>query len=142
MSIRSVGTVYLLDSSVLIALSSTDHTHHGLVVRWISSKQIQYATCPITQGALMRAYFRDAEKPLMTEAKRVLSAITKDPSHRFIPDDIDYLSLDGRGIRGHKQVTDAYLAHLAKHHKLKLATLDSAQAALYPDVVELLTGAL
>lgn len=142
MSTRSSKTVYLLDSSVLIALASADHTHHNLVMHWITSNQIHFATCPITQGALMRAYFRDAENPVMTEAKRILGSITTHPDHQFIPDDIDYLAIDGRGIRGHQQVTDAYLAHLAEHHKLKLATLDSAQAALYPDVAELLKGNL
>lgn len=133
--------IYLLDTSVLIALSNSNHTHYGLVLRWLTGN-VQFATCPITQGAVIRAYFRESQAPLMEDAHRLLKSITGDPSHHFIPDDIDYLTVDGKGLRGHKQVTDAYLAQLARHHNLKLATFDSAQAALYPDVAEQLTGAL
>lgn len=142
MSIRRAKTpIYLLDSSVIVALSNSSHTHYALVARWLTGN-IQFASCPITQGAVIRTYFREAQAPLMEDAQRILKSIVSDPSHHFIPDDIDYLAVDGKGLRGHKQVTDAYLAQLAKHHKLKLATFDTAQAALYPDVVELLSGEL
>lgn len=142
MNIRKARTpTYLLDTSVEVALSNSRHTHYGLVLRWLSD-HVLFATCPKTQGAIVRAYFREAPAPLMEDAHLILKSITGDANHRFIPDDIDYLAVDGKGLRGHKQVTDAYLVHLARHHKLKLATFDSAQAALYPDVAELLTGEL
>ena len=62
------------------------------------------------------------------------------PHHRFWPDDIDYLQVDWQGVIGHKQVTDAYLASLARHNGGKLATFDQGLAALHPDVVELVPG--
>jgi hypothetical protein len=40
---------------------------------------------------------------------------------------------------GHRQVTDAYLAALARRRQGRLATLDKGLAALHPDVAELLS---
>ncbi len=38
---------------------------------------------------------------------------------------------------GHRQVTDAYLASLARAHSGRLATMDRGLAALHPDVTVL-----
>jgi uncharacterized protein len=43
----------------------------------------------------------------------------------------------GEGIVGHRQVTDAYLAQLARAHGSRLATFDLALAKLHHDVAEL-----
>ena len=59
-------------------------------------------------------------------------------THRFIPNDIDYAEVPSNGIIGASQVTDAYLAQLARKHRVMLATLDEAQAVLHPDVVVLI----
>jgi predicted nucleic acid-binding protein len=40
-------------------------------------------------------------------------------------------------IIGHRQVTDAYLAQLARAHGFRLATFDQAIAKLHHDVAEL-----
>jgi uncharacterized protein len=37
------------------------------------------------------------------------------------------------GIVGHRQVTDAYLAHLARSYSTRLATFDQALAKLHED---------
>jgi predicted nucleic acid-binding protein len=41
------------------------------------------------------------------------------------------------GIIGHRQVTDAYLAQLARVRGSRLATFDQAMAKLHDDVVDL-----
>jgi predicted nucleic acid-binding protein len=41
-------------------------------------------------------------------------------------------------VIGHRQVTDAYLVALARHHDGRLATFDRGLAALHDDAVELL----
>jgi len=41
-------------------------------------------------------------------------------------------------VQGHKQVTDAYLAALARAHGGRLATLDATLAAMHPDVADLM----
>lgn len=42
------------------------------------------------------------------------------------------------GVIGHRQVTDAYLVALARHHGGRLATLDRGLAALHGEDVFLL----
>jgi predicted nucleic acid-binding protein len=45
--------------------------------------------------------------------------------------DASYLEMPTRGVIGHRQVADAYLAVLAKKHSGTLATMDEALAALH-----------
>ena len=44
----------LLDANVLIALLVDDHVHHGAAENWFVDMSGNFATCPITQGSLMR----------------------------------------------------------------------------------------
>ena len=46
--------------------------------------------------------------------------------------------VDLTGVLGHAQVTDAYLAALARTRGGRVATLDRAFAAVAPDVVDLI----
>ena len=70
-------------------------------------------------------------------AKEVLRAIVSRADHVFWPDDLSYLALPERGLRGHKQVTDFYLVALAGKNGGRLATLDESIAAQFPDACEL-----
>jgi len=60
--------------------------------------------------------------------------------HRFWADNFDYSAVSWHGLLGHRQVTDAYLAALARHHQGRLATLNRGLAALHSEVVEWLSG--
>jgi predicted nucleic acid-binding protein len=53
------------------------------------------------------------------------------------PDDVEYADVPIQGIIGHRQVTDAYLAQLARTRGSRLATFDQAMAKLHRDVVDL-----
>jgi uncharacterized protein len=57
--------------------------------------------------------------------------------HAFWPDAIPYERAHLGGIIGHRQVTDAYLVALARHHGARLATLDRGLAALHGEHVHL-----
>lgn len=46
--------------------------------------------------------------------------------------------IDWVGVIGHRQVTDAHLAALARHHGGRVAILDRGFAALHDDVVDLI----
>ena len=64
------------------------------------------------------------------DAFGVLRRLLADPRHRFVA---DVLSCQDRIVRtdlmrGPNQVTDRYLVALARHHRLKLATLDEPLA--------------
>jgi predicted nucleic acid-binding protein len=49
-----------------------------------------------------------------------------------------YLEIDPVSIVGHRQVTDAWLAALARRHHGRVATFDEAFASAHADVVEIL----
>jgi uncharacterized protein len=126
--------IYLLDANVLIALATPDHTLHTRARAWFQA-ETYFATCPITQGALLRFHLRQAAYPSIAAAKDLLSRISALPRHEFWPDDASYLKLPEKGVLGHRQVTDAYLVTLAAKHKGALATMDEALAAVHPTAV-------
>ena len=70
-------------------------------------------------------------------ARAVLAGTTADSRHEFWPDDVPYTEVSSHGIIGHRQVTDAYLAQLARAHRSRLATFDQALAKLHDEVVDL-----
>ena len=128
----------LLDANVLIALTAADHLHHDPAETWLAGWSGGLATCPVTQGALVRFVLRSGGTAGMAE--QVLRGVTRRPDHEFWPDDLDHRDVDLRGVVGHRQVTDAYLAALARSRGGRLASFDRGVAALHPDVVEPLTG--
>lgn len=128
--------IHLLDANVLIALLVPDHVHHQNVVAAIVRERRTVATCPITQGAFVRFVLREGRT--VTDAIASLGSLTRADWHRFMPDDIDFDSVALGGVIGHRQVTDAYLAALARTHGATLVTLDQGLAALHGDVVEML----
>jgi hypothetical protein len=125
----------LLDANVLIALLVEDHVHHGAAENWFVGMTGNFATCPITQGSLMRLLIREGQP--ISAAQEILAGATGDPRHEFWSDDIPYTDVPTQGIIGHRQVTDAYLAQLARARGSRLATFDQAMAKLHHGVAEL-----
>ena len=125
----------LLDANVLIALVVADHVHHDAADSWLASLREPFATCPITQGSLVRMIIRDGEESNL--AISVVLEITANPRHEFWPDDLSYTDVQMAGVVGHRQVTDAYLAALARAHKGLLATFYNGLASLHADIAEL-----
>ena len=122
--------VYLLDSNVLIALATPEHSLNARAAAWFL-KGRRFATCPITQGALFRFHLRAGVDATAESAKILLESIFSLPRHEFWPDDVSYLEMPTTGVVGHRQVTDAYLAVLARHHGGSLATMDQGLAAVH-----------
>lgn len=125
----------LLDSNVLVALLVSDHVHHDAAEAWLSGWAEPIATSPITQGSLVRLLLRSGDPASAGSA--MISALAADSRHEFWPDDVTYGDVRMTGVIGHRQVTDAYLAQLARRHGGKLATFDKGLAALHSDVAEL-----
>jgi len=69
--------------------------------------------------------------------RAVLAGTIADPRHEFWPDDVSYIDVPIEAVIGHRQVTDAYLAQLARARRSRLATFDQALAKLQADVAEL-----
>lgn len=125
--------VVLLDGNLLVALVTPSHVHHQAAEEWFAAEPLQFATCPITQGTLIRMLM-NLGKLDAPSAFAVLAQLTRHPRHRFWPDVLSYGDIASRGVMGHRQVTDAYLAALARHHGGRLATFDRGLAALHADV--------
>ena len=126
----------LLDANVLIALIVEEHVHHGHAEAWFITSGTGFATCPITQGSLMRLLLREGQSA--EAARSVLQEVTANPRHEFWPDNAPYDNIPIAGIIGHRQVTDAYLAHLARSYSARLVTFDQALAKLHADVADLI----
>jgi toxin-antitoxin system PIN domain toxin len=122
----------LLDINVLVALSVPDHVHNEVAEQWLRAEAVGgLATCPLTQLGLVRLLLRFAVP--IDDAYAALEAVVQRAGHEFWPDE---LPVERRRVTvtGHRQVTDAYLAALARHHQGRLATFDRAIGALHPDV--------
>jgi toxin-antitoxin system PIN domain toxin len=128
-------TVFLADGNLLIALTVVDHVHHDVALRWFEEAEPELATCPITEGTLLRFLIREGHRS--DDAMAVLDAIRSQSWHQFWPDAIPYEPHHLAGVIGHRQVTDAYLVALADHREQQLATLDNGLAALHGHQVHL-----
>lgn len=127
----------LLDANVLIALVVTDHTHHDAAEAWFADSTENFATCPITQGSLIRLLLREGQSTATAQA--ALGAMSSHQRHEFWPDSVPFTGIEMSGVVGHRQVTDTYLAALARANKGRLVTFDKGLAAQHPDVSDLLS---
>jgi toxin-antitoxin system PIN domain toxin len=125
----------LLDANVLIALVVTDHVHHHAAETWFTGTVERFATCPSTQGTLVRLLIHKGQPP--DAAHAVLTALCDDDRHEFWPDALSYREVPLTGVIGHRQVTDAYLAQLSRSQNGRLATFDQGLAKLHRDVTDL-----
>jgi toxin-antitoxin system PIN domain toxin len=126
----------LLDANVLIALVVSDHLHHDAAEKWFAASHDRFATCPITEGSLLRLLLREGQTA--HDAQAVLDAVRHSERHEFWPDSVCYCDVPLNGVLGHRQVADAYLAQLVRSHDGRLATFDQGLAKLHPDVTDLL----
>lgn len=137
---------YLLDASVLVALAWPEHSAHDRARRWfVQHSRSGWATCPITEMALVRLLSNAAFSPRALTVGNALEVLRRNldlPGHQFWPDAI---GLDAAAERmqsplvGYRQITDAYLVALAMQNQGKLTTLDRGIAKLAPvGVVEVI----
>lgn len=129
-------SAFLADGNLLVALTVSDHVHHGVAIDWFERAEPELATCPITQGTLLRFLIREGQAA--PAAMAVLDAVAARPWHRFWPDDIPFEAQHLAGVIGPRQVTDSYLVALARRHGGTVATFDAGLAALHGDGVRLL----
>jgi toxin-antitoxin system PIN domain toxin len=128
---------FLLDVNVLIALFWPEHEAHDRALEWFLQKAHKgWATCPLTQSGFVRILsnpFFSAHAVTPQEATRLLDSNLRHPGHRFWKDEITFAESVQpfyAKLKGHRQVTDAYLLGLAVHKRGKLATFDKKIGAL------------
>ena len=130
--------IWLLDGNVLMSATIPDHPHHDRVHRWLASvKHDGFATCPVTEGTLLRIHMQYAADKSSAAAWGALASIHAHPKHVFWPENFSYTEIAPTRLTGHRQLTDAWLAELARRKGGKLATLDEALSALWPEVTVL-----
>ena len=131
-------SIHLVDANVLIALLVPDHQHHSAAESWMDGlgDADLIASDPAVEGALTRYAVRIGHSA--AQVQRTLRRVHEIARWRFWPDDLPYADSDLSTVRGHRQVTDSYLASLARHHGCRLVTFDRALAARFPDVVDLI----
>jgi toxin-antitoxin system PIN domain toxin len=126
--------MWLLDGNLLVALAIDSHEFHDRAQRWFDSQTEPFATCAITEGTLLRVHMKVAQDTSAAAAWSVLEAIHSMPDHVFWNDGFSYREVSFASLAGSKQVTDAWLAELARRQGAQLATLDDALASLHSDV--------
>ena len=125
---------WLLDSSVLIALLIAQHPHHRMTRRWFDRSVEAFATCAVTEGSLLRLHMRLACDKSSAAAWRSLRQLRAHPLHVFWDDGFSYDEVRFGALQGPGQVTDAWLAELARRRGGRLATLDVSLVTLHEDV--------
>lgn len=138
MAAEAPPSAWLLDGSVLAALALAGHVHHARALRWFDAQEAPFATCAVTQGTLLRLHLQFSSHPSPAAAWAALQSIAAHPAHVFWDGGFSYLEIDPVSIVGHRQVTDAWLAALARRHHGRVATFDEAFASAHADVVEIL----
>jgi len=123
---------------VLIALLWPAHEHHDAAHDWFASRErhSRWATCPLTQLALVRivsnpAFSPDALAP--ADALALLERNVAHPAHEFWPDSLPLtgaVSPMAPRLQGYRQVADAYLLGLALSRRGVLASFDRGLRSL------------
>lgn len=121
---------HLLDASVLIPILADEHVHHERAMGWVRGVR-QLATCPVVEGAWLRFAVRLGARAV--EAREILTALGSRADVEFWPDSLSYADAALDRVRGHRQVTDAYLVSLAASRGGVLATLDEGLAREFPE---------
>lgn len=125
---------WLVDGNGIIALAINSHPQHARAKAWFESLTDTFHTCSVTEGTFLRLHMMLATDTSSAPAWKNLALIQADPMHHFIDDGYSYSQVATRGLLGHKQVTDAWLAQLARRHGARLATLDGGLVATHADV--------
>jgi toxin-antitoxin system PIN domain toxin len=126
----------LLDVNVLLALAWPAHEFHVRVQAWFQDiRSSGFATCPLTQSGFVRISCNPHFSPQAVSppvALLLIDEITALPEHEFWPDALSLREAipPHHPLRGHRQITDAYLAALAASRGGVVSTLDRAMLTL------------
>lgn len=129
--------IWLLDGNLLVALAISSHAHHARAMTWFYGQPRRFATCAVTEGTLLRPHMMSAPDTSAAAAWATLEQLRQVQGHEFWLDGFSYEEVSHHGLTGHRQVTDSWLAELARQRGGRLATLDGGIAAFHPDVADL-----
>ena len=122
----------LPDANLLVAFTWANHQHKTAAEKFFK-KYPRVATGPLTELALVRVWMQKGASG--ADADKALADFVSKYRSRLIPDDLSATAITGLN-QGHRETTDSYLAMLARHHGIKLATLEEALAKRFPAISE------
>ncbi|MDR3228740.1 MAG: PIN domain-containing protein [Puniceicoccales bacterium] len=132
---------WLLDGNVLIAANILAHPHNARANAWLAAHPDDLlATCSVTEGTLLRFIMR-TEPSMAARAAKAWDTLNKfcaRPDHVFLEGDFSYRKVNHASLTGHKEVTDAWLAQLARRQGVRVVTFDSGFVVRDPDVAYLI----
>ena len=121
----------LLDLNVLIALTDPEHKHHKKARNWLTSAgRERLGICPLTEAGFLRATTNLAFHPgprTLEQAIAILQVLKGRDDYWYCPINESWVTLTtpfASRVRGHQQITDAYLLGLAIKEKGVLVTFD------------------
>jgi len=121
----------LLDVNVLISLLEPGHGSFQRAQEWFnSSGKDNWGVCPLTEIGFVRITTNPSFYPgprTHEQATSILAELANRPGYRYWPLAESWVTLTARfasRIRGHQQVTDAYLLGLAIKEDGVLVTFD------------------
>lgn len=130
---RSIEPGYLLDLNALIALADPDSIHHEAMQRWFESEgKRDWGVCPLTESGFVRVTTNPkygSQGRTVAQATAILAEMAKITGYRYWPITQSWTELTApfaSRIKGHQQITDAYLLGLAIRHKGILVTFDTS----------------
>jgi predicted nucleic acid-binding protein len=130
---------WLLDGNALVALCLDSHVHHDRVHRWFGALgRDRFATCVLTEGTLLRVHMRTAEDSTAAAAWEALAGVAAHARPQWWDGSLTFRHVPHRSLQGSAQVTDAWLAQVARRRRGRLATLDAGLVALHRDVAVLI----
>jgi toxin-antitoxin system PIN domain toxin len=129
--------IFLPDVNMLLAIAWPNSIHHQVAHNWLGKlSSDSWATCAITQVGFVRIssnpqFISTAVAPL--HAMGLLKKFISDPRHVFWESAVQMVDpsiATRRSLKGHRQVTDAYLFALCLKMGGKLVTLDQGIESL------------
>lgn len=128
-----MGSKYLLDLNVVVALTDDEHEHYASAHQWFSTLSGEsWGTCPLSDAGYIRLATSPAARigsGSFTAAVAVLADLARLPGYCFWPIKDEWAKLAAPfalRVFGHQQVTDAYLLGLAVKEDGVLVTFDKA----------------
>jgi len=135
--VRSTRPRYLLDLNALISLADPDSIHYKTMHRWFNSTgKNDWGVCPLTESGFVRVTTNpkySGATRTVAQAAAVLAEFSKVKGYRYWPLSGSWAEVTSpfaNRIKGHQQVTDAYLLGMAIRAHGVLVTFDASIAYL------------
>jgi hypothetical protein len=129
--------IWLFDVNVLISIADSSHVFHGAIHRWLASRgERTWASCPITENGMVRVLSQPAYRGGARTPDEAIAALrgmkeARPWKHVFWPDDFSLCerqAILAERIASGRQLTDVYLAALARRRGGRLVTFDAGIA--------------